>query len=109
LQEKATRLNITSPIDVVKSYIPKTFKAYDVVIIDSIQTADMSPSDFAQLKRKYPNTSFVLVSKANKDGTFKGSSDWEHDVDAVMEVKDRHVVMGKNRFPNATVTTAKAF
>jgi hypothetical protein len=46
--------------------IVKMFKAYDVVIIDRIQTADMSPSDFAQLKLSYPNTSFVLYSTKNE-------------------------------------------
>jgi hypothetical protein len=60
LQEKAIRLKITSPIDVVESYIPTMFKAYDVVVIDSIQTADRLPSDFSQLKRQYPKCSDIV-------------------------------------------------
>ncbi len=109
LQEKVTRLKVTSPIDVVENFSPDQFKGYDVVALDSIQTCNMTPVDFALLKKRYPHTSFILVSKANKDGTFKGSSDWEHDVDAMLEVKDKCVTIGKNRFPNATESTVKAF
>lgn len=109
LQDKVKRLGITSPIDVVESYLPQQFKGYDVVFIDSIQTANISVAEFQLLKKRFPHTSIVLVSKANKDGTFKGASDWAHDVDAVMEVKDRHVIMDKNRFPNHTKNSVKVF
>ncbi len=107
LQEKATRLKVTSPIDVTENYDPAKFKPYDVVVLDSIQTCGMSPSDFAELKRRFPHTSFVLVSKANKDGTSKGTSDWEHDVDAVLRVEEGTAHIGKNRFPNGKIEALK--
>jgi hypothetical protein len=36
----------------------------------------MKPDEFKALKRQFPNTSFVLVFKANRDGSSKGGSDW---------------------------------
>jgi len=109
LQEKLLRLNITQPIDFVEDYNPKQFRAYDVVFFDSTQTIGIKPDDFKALKRQFPNTSFVLVFKANRDGTSKGGSDWEHDCDAIMHIENQSATMEKNRFPNGSNETIKIF
>ena len=76
LQEKLLRLKISSPIDFVEDYNPSQFRGYDAVFLDSTQTVGMKPDEFKALKKRYPNTSFVLVFKANRDGSSKGGSDW---------------------------------
>ncbi len=110
LQEKLLRLKINGTIDFIEDYSPSKFKGYDIVFIDSAQTSRMKPEDLTNLKKRFPKTSFVLIFKANKDGTPKGVSDWEHDVDAIMHVKDKHATMGdKNRFAGGSGKTIKIF
>lgn len=109
LQEKFLRLKISNPIDFVEDYIPSQFKAYDAVFLDSVQTAGLKPDDFKELKRRFPKTSFILVFKANRDGSSKGGSDWEHDVDAIMHIENQCATMEKNRFPNGSNETIKIF
>ncbi len=109
LQEKLLRLNIGSPIDFVEDYNPSQFRGYSAVFIDSVQTAGLKPDDFKVLKKQFPGTAFILVFKANRDGTSKGGSDWEHDVDAIMRVDNRCATMEKNRFPNGSTETIRIF
>jgi predicted ATP-dependent serine protease len=109
LQEKLLRLKISSPIHFVEDYNPKQFRAYDAIFLDSTQTVGMKPNEFKVLKRQYPNISFILVFKANRDGTSKGGSDWEHDVDAIMHIENQSATMEKNRFPGGSSEPIKIF
>ena len=109
LQEKLLRLNINAPIDFVEDYNPTQFKGYDAVFLDSTQTVGMKPDEFKVLKKRFPETSFILVFKANRDGSSKGGSDWEHDVDAIMHIENQSATMEKNRFPNGSNETIKIF
>lgn len=109
LQEKLLRLKISTPIDFVESVDTSQFRGYDVVFFDSTQTVGMKPEEFTELKRKFPGISFVLIFKANKDGSFKGSSDWGHDVDAIMHIENQSAMMEKNRFPEGGTETIKIF
>ena len=109
LQEKILRLKITSPIAFVENYDPSQFSAYDVVFLDSTQTVGMKPDEFKALKQRFPSTSFVLIFKANRDGSSKGGSDWEHDVDAIMHIENCAATMEKNRFPCGSSQTIKIF
>jgi len=109
LQEKLLRLQISSPIDFVEDYDPNQFKGYDAVFLDSTQTVGMKPDEFKTLKRQFPGTSFILVFKANRDGSSKGGSDWEHDVDAIMHIENQSATMEKNRFPGGSTETIKIF
>ena len=66
-------------------------------------------SEFKVLKKQYPDISFILVFKANRDGSSKGGSDWEHDVDAIMHIENRFATMEKNRFSGGSSETVKIF
>jgi predicted ATP-dependent serine protease len=109
LQEKLLRLKINSPIDFVEDYNPNQFNGYDAVFLDSTQTVGMKPDEFKLLKKQYPDISFILVFKANRDGSSKGGSDWEHDVDAIMHIENRFATMEKNRFSGGSGETVKIF
>ncbi len=109
LQEKLLRLKISNPIDFVENYDTSQFKGYNAVFLDSTQTVGMKPDEFKTLKQRYPNTSFILVFKANRDGSSKGGTDWEHDVDAIMHIENQSATMEKNRFPGGSTETLKIF
>ncbi|WP_291862201.1 hypothetical protein [Marinilabilia sp.] len=109
LQEKLLRLKISSPIHFVEEYNPKQFRGYDAVFLDSTQTVGMKPDEFKIIKKQFPETSFILVFKANRDGSSKGGTDWEHDVDAIMHIENQSATMEKNRFPGGSNETIKMF
>lgn len=109
LQEKLLRLKINSPIHFMEDFDSKQFRNYDAVFLDSTQTVGMKPDEFKALKQLHPKTSFILVFKANRDGTSKGGTDWEHDVDAIMHVENQSATMEKNRFSGGSSETIKIF
>lgn len=109
MQEKVVRLGINSPIGIIEEYNPKLFKSYDVVFIDSTQTTDISHEEFKELKKRFPKTSFVIINQANRDGTSKGGTKWEHIVDAIMHIENKCATMEKNRFPGGSTETIKIF
>lgn len=109
MQEKIVRLGVTSNIDLVENLNTDLFGKYDVVFVDSTQTTAIKPVEFKELKQRFPDVSFVLINKANRDGSSKGGTDWVHDVDAVMHVEDGAGMMEKNRFPNGGSERIKIF
>ncbi len=109
LQEKLLRLRISSPIHFVEDFDSKQFRGYDAIFLDSTQTIGIKPEEFKALKRQYPETAFILVFKANRDGSSKGGTDWEHDVDAIMHIENQNATMEKNRFPGGSTETIKLF
>jgi len=109
MQEKVVRLGINSPIGIIEDYNPKLFKDYDVVFIDSTQTTEVSHEELVELKKQFPRTSFVIINQANRDGTSKGGTKYEHLVDAIMHIENKSATMEKNRFPEGSQETIKIF
>ncbi|WP_430933984.1 hypothetical protein [Saccharicrinis sp. 156] len=109
MQEKVVRLGINSPIGIIEDYNPKLFKDYDVVFIDSTQTTEVSHEALVELKKQFPRTSFVIINQANRDGTSKGGTKYEHLVDAIMHIENKSATMEKNRFPQGSQETIKIF
>ena len=109
MQEKVVRLGINSPIGIIEDYTPKLFRGYNVVFIDSTQTTEITHEEFMELKKRFPSTSFVIINQANRDGTSKGGTKWEHIVDAIMHIENKCARMEKNRFPEGSNETIKLF
>jgi hypothetical protein len=73
-------------------------KDYDLVILDSINDLKLDLQDFKELKKKYPETAFILILQHTKDGQFRGGKDWEHDAQIVGKVEAGTINIYKNRF-----------
>ena len=71
---------------------------FDCVIIDSITDLKLSLEQFKALKRENPQTAFILVLQHNKDGSFRGGKEWEHEVQIVGEVSNGAISIYKNRY-----------
>lgn len=71
---------------------------FDCVIIDSITDLKLSLEQFKAMKRDNPQTAFILVLQHNKDGTFRGGKEWEHEVQIVGEVSSGIISIYKNRY-----------
>ncbi len=56
------------------------------VFIDSVNFMKITPEQIEELKALNPRTSFITVQQATKDGKFRGSQEYAHNCDAVIEV-----------------------
>jgi predicted ATP-dependent serine protease len=50
------------------------------------------------LERLPKNKAYVYIFQCTKDGKYRGSQEFEHNADTVIEVKDMTAEMHKNRF-----------
>lgn len=99
LSEKVKRFNIYSNgLMFGKSVNVNNIGQYSFVFIDSINHAKLKLDDFVKLINQYPNTAFIIIAQHNKDGSFRGGKDWEHEVDIAAEVQNREFKAYKNRF-----------
>jgi hypothetical protein len=75
-------------------------KDFHLVVIDNKDDLSMKPKNFEELKIKYPEQTFLLLSRATKAGDFTGSGEWRNIVD-VMLLSDNGIIrtgQDKNRW-----------
>lgn len=65
-------------------FIPEDLSMYNYVIIDSVNTAKLEADELKYLAMKYPDHNFIYVFQNTKGGIYKGSKEFEHDVDVVL-------------------------
>jgi len=87
LQEKLEK--VAHPDLFVVGSLPEDLERFDFIFLDSINKLGMSPEEIDALRAKYPNKGFVSVFQTRKDGNFRGSQEFQHDVDVVVEVPER--------------------
>lgn len=68
-----------------------------VIILDSVNSLDLTSKGVKQLTEKFPNKNWILILQSTKDGKFRGDQTWEHLVDIAGEVRDRKLILSKNR------------
>ena len=95
MKEKLSRLKITSKNLQIVDALPKDISKYDTVFIDSVNHAGYEAE---QLRKLNKNVSFVFVFQTTKDGNFRGSQEYLHDVDTCIKVEGMNAYTEKNRF-----------
>lgn len=68
--------------------IKNNIDGYDFVFIDSLDFAKISVEEMEELKAENPNTSFVTIKQVTKDGKFRGSQEYAHNCDIIIEIID---------------------
>ncbi len=71
---------------------------YNFVFLDSVNDLGLKLEDFKNMKKKYPNTSFILILQHTKDGDYRGGKDWEHDIQIAAKVESGVVSIYRNRY-----------
>jgi hypothetical protein len=61
-------------------------KRYKLVFIDSVNFIKITPEQIEELKAENPGTAFVTVQQATKGGQFRGSQEYAHNCDIIIEV-----------------------
>jgi adenosyl cobinamide kinase/adenosyl cobinamide phosphate guanylyltransferase len=59
---------------------------FDFVFIDSVNYIKIEPEELEQLKAIKPETSWITIQQATKDGKFRGSQEFAHNCDVVIQV-----------------------
>jgi hypothetical protein len=98
-QEKFERLNAVHPNIDIAATLPEDISRYDIIFIDSITRAKMNPDDFVALKMANPTKSFCLIFQATSDGNYRGSKEFEHEVDVSVFINENgYAKTQKSRF-----------
>lgn len=87
---KANKLNTEAAIKIIKGY--------SFVVIDSINHIGWSADQIELLRQKCPNTGFLCIFQSTKDGNFKGSEEFAHNSDIIIECKSMMAYQTKSRF-----------
>jgi hypothetical protein len=109
LKDKFFRMNAFSPNIFISESIPADLSLYDYVFFDSVNQLQLSIEDVAELKKKNPNVSFMLIFQATVDGSYRGTKDFEHLVDVSVNINDQgYASAQKTRFGgNGTINVFK--
>jgi hypothetical protein len=75
---------------------------FDFVFIDSVNYIKIEPEQLEQLKAIKPETSWITIQQATKDGKFRGSQEFAHNCDIVIQVS-QGVATQKGRFHEPSV------
>ena len=98
LKEKLDRLNAYHENLFFAASLPENLTPYDVLVIDSVNEAELTKDQIERLQNDYPNLSMLLIFQSTKDGQFRGDQTWQHLVDTVIKVENGVATTGKNRF-----------
>lgn len=61
---------------------------YNFVFIDSLDFAKITVDEMEELKLENPSVSFVTVKQVTKDGKFRGSQEYAHNCDIIIQIID---------------------
>jgi len=60
---------------------------YKFVFIDSVNFIKITPEDVEDIKAENPQTAFITIQQATKNGNFRGSQEFAHNCDIVIRVE----------------------
>jgi hypothetical protein len=98
LQKKLKDKEVAHPDLFVSDYLPNDLSDYDFIFFDSVNKLKLTPDDLDELRRTYPKKSFIFIFQTTKAGSFRGSNDYMHDVDVVIEVPEKGLAVQNGRF-----------
>jgi predicted ATP-dependent serine protease len=61
--------------------------SYRFVFIDSVNYIRITPEDVEDIKAENPQTAFITIQQATKNGNFRGSQEFAHNCDMVIRVE----------------------
>ena len=82
----------------VQDYFDNDVWGFDFVFLDSITRLHLTPDDLNTLKANNPGVSFIFISQVTKGGKARGSNEFAHDVDAIIEFPEKGKAVQYGRF-----------
>jgi hypothetical protein len=98
LQKKLKDKDVAHPNLFVADNLPKNLLEYQFVILDSVNKLELNPKDLEKLKADNPGVSFIYIFQTTKEGKFRGTNEFQHDVDVIIEVPEKGIAIQNGRF-----------
>lgn len=98
LQKKMLDKDVKHRSLFVSDELPDDLSPYEYIFLDSVNKLGLTPHDLDNLKAKNPGKNFIDVHQTTKDGKFRGTNEYQHDVDIVIEVPERGKAIQFGRF-----------
>ncbi|HXB45913.1 MAG TPA: hypothetical protein VNV85_17720 [Puia sp.] len=98
LQKKLKDKDVANENFFVADNLPKNLSEYQFVFLDSVNKLGLSPQELTKLKTDNPGVSFIYVFQTTKEGKFRGTNEFQHDVDVVIEVPEQGKAVQYGRF-----------
>lgn len=88
ITERLERLGASHPDLILANHLPADLGSYPFVIIDSVSRGGVELEVMRSLIRQWPKTTFIFIFHVTKAGTPRGTLEFQHEVDVIVEVKD---------------------
>lgn len=98
LQKKLKDKEVMHPNLYVTDNLPKNLNDYQFVILDSVNKLELTPKDLEKLKADNKGVSFIYIFQTTKEGKFRGTNEFQHDVDVVIEVPEKGIAIQNGRY-----------
>lgn len=95
---KRKLIEVAHPNLTVQDYFDGDVRGFDFVFLDSITRLNLGPEDLNKLKEDNPHVSFIFISQVTKAGKARGSNEFYHDVDSIVEFLDFGYAVQHGRF-----------
>jgi uncharacterized protein (DUF2164 family) len=73
-------------------------RKYRFIVLDSVSTLKLEPMDIQVLKKNHKHLGIICIQQATKSGDARGSNEFSHDADIVIEIDKGQAITVKNRF-----------
>lgn len=93
LEQQTAHINL----DMIGS-MPENFSGYDFVFIDSVNNYGLSAEDLRDLKKRNPGISLIEILQTTKDGKARGTNEYLHDADMIVEVYEKGKAVQNGRY-----------
>ena len=93
-----TNIHLGTAKDLIALQMLLSQSPYKFVFLDSLNDMKISSKDFKQLKSMHPDKAFIGILQSTKSGSFKGSNDYEHDMDISLKIENQVAECKKGRF-----------
>ncbi|MBL7910091.1 MAG: hypothetical protein JNJ41_03405 [Bacteroidia bacterium] len=98
LQKKLKEKDVANENLFVSDNLPKSVTGYQFVILDSVNKLELNPKDLEKLKADNKGVSFIYIFQTTKEGKFRGTNEFQHDVDVIIEVPEKGIAIQNGRF-----------
>jgi hypothetical protein len=90
LQHKLKRKQVEHPNLEVTQEIPveEELRRFSFVFLDSVTTLKLTPEDLQLLETSFPQISFIYLHQVTKDGRSRGSNEYSHNVDILVNLPE---------------------
>ena len=72
--------------------------SFKFVVIDSINDMDIKPNQLTELRELNADKAFIYIMQATKQGNYKGSTQFVHDVDILIKLDNYQPIVEKTRY-----------